>query len=356
VLVLTTHRKVGSLTPWLQQGASDVTSLTRPAQVQHALSRMIDESSMQQRIGSLNTELSKSEQRFSQLIRQAGRAQSHWRNNQLIACSQAFSDMTGLKEGSTASDWFNVFQPSSRIQLGTELSELPNQARAVVSAHGMTLRINREPINHETTADEQLISVKVIVDSSSALPAPETDSVSGLPARQTVVNKFQRLLHTADNHARYVAMMIDLSHTISGDNSAEQLERIQADIDMELDDSTQAAPLPQIMPLVKRTIVPVTTAVDRTLQDLAIYRAADRLSRTLSANTIVGRLSDDRLLIIRALEANEAPRMLAKGIRRSLGSLGGLLGSPEAVRINTVNVSASEGASAEGFVTRLENR
>ncbi len=87
-----------------------------------------------------------------------------------------------------------------------------------------------------------------------------------------------------------------------------------------------------------------------------MYRAADRLTQTLRTNTLLGRLSDHRLLIIKQLANDEAPRMLATGIRQSLGSLGGLLGSNDTVRINTVNICGKPGASAEGLVSRLENR
>jgi len=166
-----------------------------------------------------------------------------------------------------------------------------------------------------------------------------TVSVSGLPARQTVINDFQRQLQSAKNNSRYVAMMIDLSDS----GISEDTKNNTPDYLGEFADDSQA-------------VEATASAIDRTMQDLAVYRAADRLSRTLSSNTLLGQLNKDCLVIIRELEADEAPRMLAKGIRRSLGSLGGLIGSPDAVRINTVNIRAQSGASAEGLVTRLENR
>jgi len=298
----------------------------------------------------------------------------------LIACSASFSDITGLTDGAKVSDWFALFDDETQAHLGDQLETMPANARGVVRSHGQRIRITQEPRGESGDEYEQLISVKLVLDASiaapAAVPAPmhapssapmdsltasstlstpslpvaldatstlptlETDSVSGLPARQTMVNKFQGWLQSANTDSRYVAMMVDLSDSTLNEDTKSHTKGLTSKTD------PKAQPLPSAS----------SAAVDRTLQDLAVYRAADRLSRTLSSDTLLGRLSDDRLLIIRELEADEAPRMLAKGIRRSLGSLGGLLDSPKAVRINTVNVSAKQGASAEGLVTRLENR
>ena len=377
VLVLTTHRKIGSLTPWLQQGASDVASLARPQQMQHALGRIIDESAMERRVGLLATELVRSEARYTSLVRNSQNALSFWRDDELLSCSPSFSDITGLREGASTTDWLQTLQENSRAQLGQSLNDFPKSARAVVSTHKQTIRMAREPLCDAADDNEHLISVKLVLQRKTAVekavepeavktaskptPAiqpPETammpspslspaqngtalnsDSVSGLPARQTVVKNFQRWLQGAEKNSRYVAMTVDLS-------SSELVEEV-----IEPAQST-----PNTMPMSSGKKPSDSTNTERTLQNLAVFRAADRLTRLLSSNTLLGRLNDDRLLIIRELEADEAPRMLAKGIRRSLGSLGGLLGSPEAVRINTVNISAKQGASAEGLVTRLENR
>ncbi len=402
VLVLTTHRKVGSLTPWLQQGASDVASLARPHQVQHALGRLIDESAMERRVDLLATELLRSEARYTNLVRHSRTALSFWRDDELLSCSPSFADITGLSEGASTRDWLNGLDEQSRAELGEKLDDFPEDYRAAVRSHGQTIRIAREPSCDGFDDNEHLISVKLVLPSAvstasaealtkaselaadmaaimamtpseddddltsadatainatsahsltltqvlpsatavmNTLPTQETDSVSGLPARQTVVNKFQRWLQRPNDKARYVAMTVELSGRALSSDTKSHTQVSQA--------STAASPLIQTRS---------TSPIDRTLQDLAVYRAADRLSRSLSPKTLLGRLSDNRLLIIRELDVNEAPRMLAKGIRRSLGSLGGLLGSPEAVRINTVNIIATQGASAEGLVSRLENR
>lgn len=365
VLVLSTQRKVGSLTPWLQQGASDVASLARPQQMQHALGRIIDESAMERRVSLLASELTRSEARYSTLVRNSSTALSFWRDEELHSCSPSFTDITGLTEGSSTADWLQALQDTSRDKLGQRLAEFPEKAYAVVNSHGQMVRIVRESLCDASDDNEHMLSVKLVLrptpqnkpaDSTTSLdPTTETtavvvaadnensseatDSVSGLPARQTVVNTFQHWLREATKNSRYVAMTVDLSNSTLVEESEEHASITQQDQTVQVEKNP-----------------PDEALVDRTLQNLAVFRAADRLSRTLSSNTLLGRLNDDRLLIIRELEADEAPRMLAKGIRRSLGSLGGLLGSPEAVRINTVNISAKHGASAEGLVTRLENR
>ena len=355
VLVLTTQRKVGSLTPWLQQGATDVASLAKPQQMQHALGRIIDESAMERRVSLLATELVRSEARYGTLVRNSPAALSFWRDEELLSCSVSFTDITGLSEGAHTSDWLEGLQADSREKLGMRLADFPKKCQAIVRSHGQSIRIVRESSCDASDDNEHLMSVKLVLTAPPAqttnasvsttaasaknLPTLETDSVSGLPARQTVVRNFQRWLGRATENSRYVAMTIDLSNSELLVTAAEQAHPPVLTQPINADSSRANA-----------------SNTDRTLQNLAVYRAADRLSQTLSSNTLLGRLNDDRLLIIRELEADEAPRMLAKGIRRSLGSLGGLLGSPEAVRINTVNISAKHGASAEGLVTRLENR
>ncbi len=404
VLVLTTRRKVGSLTHWLQQGACDVASLTRPQQVQHALSRLIDECATARRVDLLATELLRSEARYTTLVRNSRSPLSFWRDNELLACSPGFSAITGMVEGSRTEEWLSSFAKESAAQLGQNIDHWPTQFRAMMNEQNQAIRIDREVSCEGSDDNEHLLSVKLVVAAehkalpkkgsklsqkqpqksavaktgrraskpvsgrfpkiptlTNTVPDPcaldaraldpsahldfgnldpnETDSVSGLPARQTVINNFQRWLAAAKNNSRYVAMTVDLSDSGISEYTKSNTSLPTHDT---CDDS--------------QVIEDTVSAIDRTMQDLAVYRAADRLSRTLSSNTLLGRLNKDCLVIIRELEADEAPRMLAKGIRRSLGSLGGLIGSPDAVRINTVNVSAQSGTSAEGLVTRLENR
>jgi len=410
ILVLTARRKVGSLTPWLQQGACDVATLSRPQQVQHAMSRLIDECAMSKRVDLLATELVRSEARYDTLVRNSRTPLSFWRDNELLACSPSFSAITGLLEGASTADWLDNLTLGSDSQLGQDLDHWPAKFRATIDDQNQSIRIEREISGDGSDDNEHLFNVKLVVasnsvnatvqaDTSSTLKKstksaqkqplktaaarystrtskpvsgrfakiptltktvttvrPNTEassamnienqtvsaltvSVSGLPARQTVINDFQRQLQSAKNNSRYVAMMIDLSDS----RISEDTKNNTPDYLGEFADDSQA-------------VEATASAIDRTMQDLAVYRAADRLSRTLSSNTLLGQLNKDCLVIIRELEADEAPRMLAKGIRRSLGSLGGLIGSPDAVRINTVNIRAQSGASAEGLVTRLENR
>ena len=383
VLVLTTQRKVGSLTPWLQQGASDVASLARAPQMQHALGRIIDDSAMERRVNLLAAELERSEARYSSLVKNSRTALSYWRDDELIACSASFSDITGIFAGASTAQWLETLQQTSRSQFGDCLTKFPSSSRATVSGHGKTVRIARETLCDASDDNEHLFSVKLVLNStdqsadtsaddpavkshaqsaartattkpasepaavvaqkaSNNLSNAETDSASGLPARQSVVNDFQRWLQGATKNSRYVAMTIDLSNKSSENHGSENQQNKKS----------------RVLSKTQKIEKSASNALngDRTVQNLAVYRAADRLSRTLNSRTLMGRLNDDRLLIIRELEADEAPRVLAKGIRRSLGSLGGLLGSSEAVRINTVNISAKNGASAERLVTRLENR
>lgn len=403
ILVLTTRRKLGSLTPWLQQGACDVATLARPQQVQHALSRLIDECAMTRRVDLLATELLRSEARYATLIRNSRTPLSFWRDNELLACSPGFSAITSMEEGANAEDWLANISLDSNENLGQDLDHWPAMIRARINDQNQPIRIERETSCEGSDDNEHLFSVKLVVAGESdaesvgnlvptlqphkqplnkkSAKSPQkiaavrhgkraakpmsnrnakvptltravtnidlgtaniestTDSVSGLPARQTVINDFQRWLHAGKDNSRYIAMTVDLSTS----GILEDTKSHSSDMSEEAANESQ---------VVEATV----SAIDRTLQDLAVYRAADRLSKILSANTLLGRLNNDCLVIIRELEADEAPRMLAKGIRRSLGSLGGLIGSPDAVRINTVNINAQSGASAEGLVTRLENR
>jgi len=337
VLVLTSYRKVGSLTTWLQQGASDVASLARPKQMQHALARTIDDSAMERRVGLLASELLRSEARYSSLVKNSTQALSFWRDNELLCCSAAFTDITGLSDGASTNDWLQSLEENSRAQFGQCLAEFPNNCRVVVKEHGKTVRISRETLCEASDDNEHLISVKLVLQTTTqpapqktALPRPapasppkltvvpaspgaknrntgEIGAALDIPARQTVVNNFQHRLQRAAKNSRYVAMTVDLSQSSLVDETLDHSEPVFLDL----------APF-----VGKNTAKPAKT--DRTLHDLAIYRAADRLSQALRSNTLLGRLKDDRLLIIHELETDEAPRMLAKVIQRSLGSLGGL--------------------------------
>lgn len=367
VLVLTTYRKVGSLTPWLQQGASDVASLARPQQVQHALGRMIDESALERRVSLLADELTRSEARYSTLIENSSSALSYWRDDELVVCSQRFTDITGLDRGATVFEWCDTLQPKSTEALASELEHFPQTLRASLKDSGRTIKIAKEPLCEASDDNEFLISVKWVVPASDkpgseknerqqahslapsrtvllpsvphveltpsadsadlANSAGEVDSASGLPERQTVINHFQGWLQSGNEENRYVAMTVDLAENNSQGSGG-----------------------------ITSTGGDSTLMRDKTLNDLAVYRAADRLTQTLRTNTLLGRLSDHQLLVIKRLANDEAPRMLAAGIRQSLGSLGGLLGSDDAVRINTVNICGKPGTSAEGLVSRLENR
>lgn len=144
-----------------------------------------------------------------------------------------------------------------------------------------------------------------------------TDSVTGLPARSTLLEHFENLLKTQKKAKRYTAMLV---RVFAGKQHTS--ESVQA---------------------------------DKTLQDLSLYRAANLLQQRVSAGSLLGRVNDNALLLIQPADAANGSRVVANQIRRTLGSLGGLVESATDVRIDTLNLSASS-ISASEAVERLEAR
>ncbi len=145
---------------------------------------------------------------------------------------------------------------------------------------------------------------------------PDTDSVTGLPVRENILARLQQMLLSSSKSSRYTAMLVEVAIPLSGSRQ---------------------------------------TGVERTMQELALYRAAHAIESLNDNDSVLGRVNDNALLLMRRSNVNQASRDSASQVRKLLGSLGGLLDPPKDVRINTLNLSATSMSAAE-VVARLERR
>ncbi len=159
-----------------------------------------------------------------------------------------------------------------------------------------------------------MLQISTLPEKPGTLPDMATDSVTGLPARKTALQNFQRVLQ-AGRAQRYTATLVQL--VVSAGEKA--------------------------------------SGADRTLQDLTVYRAADALQRSFLAEGLLGRVSQSALLLIRPQTTMQQSATTADQVRNALGSLGGIIDTRHDLHINTLNISSSSMSASEA-VERLERR
>lgn len=259
LLVLTTSRKSGKLTRWLQQGATDVVRLKKSDAAQHAISRLIDEciSDVQQ-----------------QLLKDRLR--------------QLDYEVNYLK---------SMLQSDKRSFLITASNEPRYSAIEQIESD---LHCIKPPKIKDIVAKQKL-----------------RDVATGLPARTTVMERFQKMLQSEIKAPRFTATLVRI---LTDKNTKEQ------------------------------------SGAEKTVQDLTLYRAADALQKRMVQGTILGRVNQNALLLIQSSDIEPASRDGANRVRKTLGSLGGLIDSERDVRINTMTLPAKTRISVDEVVARLESR
>lgn len=257
LLVLTASRKSGKLTDWLQQGATDVVSVRKSVAAQHAISRLIDECIENLKQQSLKTRI-----------------------------QQLDHEVTYLK---------SMLQSDKRSFAITASNDTQHSATGQVETD---LLCTKPPVIKDIVTKNKL-----------------RDVATGLPARSSVMNRFQKMLQSDIKAPRFTATLVRIL----------------------TDKNTEAQ-----------------SGAEKTVQDLTLYRAADALQKRMVQGTILGRVNQNALLLIQSSDIEPASRDGANRVRETLGSLGGLIDAEKDLRINTVTLPAKTRISADEVVARLE--
>jgi len=304
------------LSAWLQQGANDVVNQGHDAAITHALSRLLDECILQARLRISET----ASRQKSKLLQAVLDSHPHaavlsgqgalWHSNAAFAALISGTPATQP----TAQDCQQWMDNRSR-RIFNALDAYANTTITVKSRQGkhFELAVSSTQLGNDTA---RLLSIRPAPTSARLQTDTEVDSVTGLPARTSVVRRFQKLLQSPRAAGRYTAMLVQLPDSESSVSGS---------------------------------------GVSRTLQDLTVYRAADALQQHFKKDTLLGRTSQNALLLIRPVTSIETSRVTANRVRKVLGSLGGLVDPPSNVRINTLTL-ASSSLSAHEVMARLERR
>lgn len=142
------------------------------------------------------------------------------------------------------------------------------------------------------------------------------DRATGLPSRTTVMQRFTQMLRSDVKAPRFTALLVNIL--------ADQQSR------------------------------PGQSGIDKNVQDLTLYRAADAIQHCVAASTIFGRINKNALLLIQPSDIEPASRDAANRVRASLGTLGGLIDADSDIHINTMNLPSSTTISADEVVKKLE--
>lgn len=310
--------RTNPLSTWLQQGANDVVNQGHDATITHALGRLLDECILQARLRVNEAD----NQQKSRLLQAVLDSHPHaavlsgqgelWRSNAAFAAliSEATQTSETARTRLARQDCQGWMDSRSRRAFNA-LDVNANTSITVKSRQGkrFELAVTSVQLGNDTA---RLLTIQPVPDGTQLQSDTEVDSVTGLPARTSVVQRFQKLLQSPGSVGRYTAMLVQLP------------------------DNEQSL-------------------VSRTLQDLTVYRAADALQQHFKKDTLLGRTSQNALLLIRPATTTETSRVTANRVRKVLGSLGGLVDPPSNVRINTLTL-ASSSLSAREVMARLERR
>jgi GGDEF domain-containing protein len=324
--MLTVGRKIPATDKWLGQGVEEAVSLTQPENARRILYRLLDERVMAHRLSLLESQIDEQWELIDTLIDQRRDAVALNQDGRLLQVNHAFTNMTGLTAGASKELWLDWLDGPSQL---TVQSGRATDLQSVVvkdAATSRSRRLDRIAVQY-CGADAELICLDTVLEHAiehptdkkikqpPLLPTTATDSVTGLPARSSLLNRVQKLLQTSDKKHRYTAMIVKLFN----------------------DDDQKTNKI----------------GIDRTVQDLTLYRAADVLQKNFSEDTVLGRINQNALLLIKPSSQTEPSRGVAKRVREVLGSLGGVLEEPQDLKINTLNVAGAS-LSATEVVRRLE--
>lgn len=335
LVIFTIGRKTPSIDKWIGQGIEEAVSLTQPEHARRVLFRLLDERVMAHRLALLESQIDEQWGLIDTLIAQRKDAVALNQDGKLLQVNRAFTNMTGLNAGASKELWLEWLDGPSKLSVQSgRASDLQSLIVKDLSS-GKARRLDRVAVQYcgadaelivmDSVLEQVEIELDSIIESAPAkkrgiapmqLPTTATDSATGLPARSTLLHKAQRLLQGSDRTHRYTAMLVRLL----GDNNAKNAQ-----------------------------------GIDRTVQDLTLYRAADALQKNFSDDTVLGRISQNALLLIKASDETEPSRGAAKRVRDILGSLGGIIENPSDLKIDTLNVAGAS-LSADEVLARLEKR
>lgn len=279
ILVLTKSRKIGKYQYLLEKGASDLASLKKPLAAQHAIRRLIDDC--------VNT------------------LQKHFFE---IRSSHLQQEVTTLKQVLDSRD-------TSR----------KNNTSTLIDASLFVNRSSLQPSNED-------IPVVGKTERRPALSNKESrqliDAATGLPARFSAIEQFQRELNALEaasirqartssqkNPGRCTVMLLQLVGVSNGEDQS---------------------------------------SVNQNLQDLILCRAANVLQSQLRHGRLLGRSDQQSLLLLIRQQSSLTSRAAANWVRDQLGSLNGLIDPARNVQIFTLTLEPGNSPAAEDLVCRLE--
>lgn len=327
VLVITTARKTGPLDPWLQRGASDVVRFGKNAEIRHAIGRLLDECIHLRQRDALLTRVSEQSRLTEQLLDHHPYGVAVWQAGKRIHGNHRFQRYTGDDGTRDTVDAWLVTEPDRQARLLGEHSLPLGELLATLQADtAYTTRVrNRRnaqrfllqviPTRMDGTA-AHLVQLRPLKTRPSRLPSLPTDSVTGLPDRNTGLDLLERLITLTPTTGALTAVLLTLP---SG--------------------ATDQQPL---------------SGTERTLLDLAIYRASHRLQSVCkSGRYVLARTRDDQLLLVQPASGEHASQTLAHQVTLALGTLGGMLDNGHDVRAHSLTLNVRS-LTARGFLARLE--
>jgi len=314
VLVVTTGRKIGSVERWSAQGAHDVGSFLRADRLRHTLHRMLNECATQAKLRHATNRLATQYKLQQILLDTYAEAVMLRQNGRVIEANGCFDTLINCHEHEPKArtiEWKRWVSAQSYKQLHD--AELVGQSETTISSvSNRRYHVRIESLILED-GPAQLIRINPAPIGLNSLPNLETDSVTGLLARESCAQRLQGLLQTPDAVKRYIAILITL-------------------------------PMPEN--------ASHFSGVDRTLQDLLVYRAANTIEQHFKGNTLIGRTGINTLLLARPA-SSEQSRKLALRVKATIGSLGGLIDDQASVHVKTLTLAPNT-LSASEVMERLE--
>ena len=300
---------------WAARGAADVVGLPGPETMRHAIGRALEERAGHVRVRATLVRLGDERALSDALFEGHPHALALVRGETLLRGNRRFDTLIGAERGRDRElrwrGWLDAC--SSRTLAGLEPG-----TRAMLDVGtrgGRRHRVRIEPLG---TGPDAALLVAIEPDPLQQ-PVRErspTDPATGLLVRDALVERFAEMLIASRASCRYTAMRVRLSGKRAGHEP---------------------------------------DGVGRTFEDLLVLRAAEALKRRFRGPTLLGRSGRSALLVVRPGSPGESSRDLAGRVRETLGSLGGFIDCPSAVRIDTLTLRANS-LSARSVVERLERR
>lgn len=314
VLVAVPSRKIGSINTWLAQGANEIVSLQRKDRLVHTVNRMLNDSATRAKLRHVTSHLATQYKLQQILLNTYAEALVLTQNGCVIESNDCFDTLINCKQHDNKArsiEWTRWVSAQSYKELH-DSALLEQNETTISSSNSRHYRARIESLVLEG-GPAQLIRINPSPIGLNSLPDLETDSVTGLLVRDSFTQRLQSLLQSPGNTNRYTAVLITLPIP---DNASH------------------------------------FSGVDRTVQDLLIYRAANSIEQHFKGNTLLGRIGINTLLLARPANSEQS-RKLALRVKAAIGSLGGLIEDPASVFIKTLTLPPNT-LSAIEVMERLE--